>query len=94
MQRIGSDDRKSLRTCGGEGRVREPATVKVSIPKGVDDGTRLCSRGRGDAGLMGGPAADLYVFVQVKDHELFERDGDDLFMNSPSLYFGDPRGFY
>ena len=66
-------------TCGGEGRVREPATVKVSIPKGVDDGTRLCSRGRGDAGLMGGASADLYVFVQVKDHELFERDGDDLF---------------
>ncbi len=65
--------------CNGEGRQREPATVKVNVPLGVDDGTRLCSRGRGDAGLMGGPSGDLYVFVQVKDHKLFEREGDDLF---------------
>ena len=69
--------------CSGEGRLREPATVKVSVPPGVDDGTRLCSRGRGDAGLMGGSPGDLYVFVQVKDHKLFERDGDDLFHEFP-----------
>ena len=65
--------------CSGEGRLREPATVKVNVPPGVDDGTRLCSRGRGDAGLMGGSSGDLYVFVQVKEHKIFERDGDDLF---------------
>ena len=65
--------------CKGEGRIREPDTVKVNVPPGVDDGNRLCSRGRGDAGPLGGPSGDLYVFVQVKEHDLFERDGDDLF---------------
>ena len=65
--------------CRGEGRKRISDTIKIDIPPGVDDGNRLCSRGRGDAGTLGGPPGDLYVEISVKDHKLFERDGDDLF---------------
>lgn len=66
-------------TCNGEGRVREQSSVKVQVPAGVDDGIILSSRGRGDAGVMGGPAGDLLVVVGVQEHDDFERDGDDLF---------------
>ncbi len=65
--------------CRGEGRLKSPANVKVSIPPGVRDGNRLCSRGRGDAGSMGGSSGDLYVDVRIKEHEKFDRDEDDLF---------------
>lgn len=65
--------------CNGEGRTREQSSVKVQVPVGVDDGTILSSRGRGDAGVMGGPAGDLLVVVGVREHDEFERDGDDLF---------------
>ena len=66
-------------SCKGDGRLKSPAKVKVNIPPGVSDGNRLCSRGRGDAGSMGGPAGDLYVDVRIKEHEKFDRDEDDLF---------------
>lgn len=66
-------------TCSGEGRNRKSDSVKVKIPKGINDSSRLCSRGRGDAGPRNGPFGDLYVDVQVKTHKLFERDEDDLF---------------
>ncbi|HCY58535.1 MAG TPA: molecular chaperone DnaJ [Opitutae bacterium] len=65
--------------CRGEGRMRISDSLKVDIPAGVDDGNRLCSRGRGDAGIFGGPSGDLYVDINVKQHKTFERDGDDLF---------------
>ena len=65
--------------CKGEGRKRSPTNIKVNIPKGVGDGNRLCSRGRGDAGPRGGPSGDLYVDVRIKAHDFFERDEDDLF---------------
>ena len=65
--------------CNGEGRVREQTSLKVQVPAGVADGTILSSRGRGDAGVMGGPAGDLLVVVSVQEHDEFERDGDDLF---------------
>ena len=65
--------------CRGEGRKKVQGTVKVNIPMGVSDGNRLCSRGRGDAGMQGGPRGDLYVDVNVKNHKFFERDEDDLF---------------
>lgn len=66
-------------SCRGEGRTKISDTLKIDIPKGVSDGNRLCSRGRGDAGSMGGSSGDLYVDVNVKQHPLFERDEDDLF---------------
>ncbi len=70
--------------CGGQGRVEERATVKVKIPGGVDQGSRLRLRGEGEAGQDGGPPGDLYVILQVKPHDLFERRGDDL-VHSVSL---------
>lgn len=69
--------------CRGEGRVQKETRVKIRIPAGVDTGTRLRSTGHGDAGLRGGPSGDLYVFVVIKRHEMFERDGDDLHCDVP-----------
>lgn len=66
-------------SCKGEGRKKSPTNIKVNIPKGVGDGNRLCSRGRGDAGPRGGPGGDLYVDVRIKQHDFFDRDEDDLF---------------
>ena len=64
--------------CNGQGRREETSRIKIRIPAGVDRGTRLRSSGNGDAGLRGGPAGDLYVFIDIRHHEMFERDGADL----------------
>jgi molecular chaperone DnaJ len=69
--------------CGGDGRKQTPERVSIRIPAGVDDGTRLRSTGKGDAGMRGGPAGDLYVFLHLRDHDVFQRDGDDLFCEVP-----------
>jgi molecular chaperone DnaJ len=70
-------------TCRGEGRVQRDSRIKLRIPAGVDTGTRLRSSGNGDAGVRGGEAGDLYVFLHVRDHDVFERDGADLFCEVP-----------
>jgi molecular chaperone DnaJ len=64
--------------CHGMGQVRRERTLQVRIPAGVDDGARIRLAGEGDAGGRGGPRGDLYIFLSVKPHELFERDGLDL----------------
>lgn len=69
--------------CDGEGRVQETAKINVRIPPGVDTGSKLRSAGNGEAGIMGGSAGDLYIVVHVKEHEIFERQGDDLFTEIP-----------
>lgn len=69
--------------CRGEGVVKEKQHVKVHIPAGVDSGMRLKMSGYGDAGVGGGPAGDLYVFIQVEPHEIFEREGDDILLDLP-----------
>ncbi|MDP0500322.1 MAG: molecular chaperone DnaJ [Verrucomicrobiota bacterium JB022] len=69
--------------CSGEGRVLEQRKVKLRIPAGIDTGQRLRSTGNGEAGMMGGPAGDLYVVIQVKPHSVFERQGDDLYCDVP-----------
>jgi molecular chaperone DnaJ len=69
--------------CRGQGRVEGQQTINVRIPAGVDTGTRLRLTGEGEAGIAGGPAGDLYVVVNVKNHELFERDGPDLHCQVP-----------
>jgi molecular chaperone DnaJ len=71
------------RTCNGEGAVKEKQRVKVHIPAGVDTGMRLKISGHGDAGQGGGPPGDLYVFIQVEPHNLFEREGDDVILHLP-----------
>ncbi|MSU45536.1 MAG: molecular chaperone DnaJ [Lacunisphaera sp.] len=74
---------KPCAKCGGEGRVNETTKVNIRIPPGVDTGNKLRSTGNGEAGAMGGEAGDLYIIVHVKDNEVFERQGDDLFCEIP-----------
>jgi molecular chaperone DnaJ len=70
-------------TCHGSGRVTKERTLSVNIPPGVEDGTRIRLAGEGEAGLRGGPAGDLYIFLAIKPHEFFQRDGADLFCRVP-----------
>src|SRR5882757_1642395 len=74
---------KPCRTCAGQGRVRRDKTLKVNIPAGVEDGTRIRLTGEGEAGARGGPAGDLYVFLSVRRHTLFEREGSDIHCRVP-----------
>ncbi len=69
--------------CSGEGRVQETAKINVRIPPGVDTGSKLRSTGNGESGVMGGSAGDLYIVIHVKEHDVFERQGDDLFCEMP-----------
>ncbi|MCB1112078.1 MAG: molecular chaperone DnaJ [Chlamydiales bacterium] len=69
--------------CHGQGVVKEKQHVKVTIPAGVDNGMRMKVAGYGDAGQNGGPAGDLYVFINVQDHEMFEREGNNLHIVLP-----------
>jgi len=69
--------------CAGQGRVTEERALSVNIPAGIEDGTRIRLAGEGEAGLRGGPPGDLYIFLSVKPHELFQRDGADLYCKVP-----------
>ena len=69
--------------CNGAGRVVKERTLSVNIPAGVEDGTRIRLSGEGEAGLRGGPAGDLYIFLSIKPHEFFQRDGADVFCRVP-----------
>ena len=69
--------------CHGRGQVRKERTLQVRIPAGVDDGARIRLAGEGDSGAHGGPRGDLYIFLSVRPHELFDRDGLDLFCTVP-----------
>ena len=70
-------------SCRGEGRVKEKQHIKIKVPAGVDTGMRLRMSGYGDAGEGGGPAGDLYVFISVEPHSVFEREGDDVYVELP-----------
>ncbi len=70
-------------SCSGAGRVTRERTLSVTIPIGVEDGTRIRLAGEGEAGLRGGPPGDLYIFLSIKPHEFFQRDGADLFCRVP-----------
>ena len=74
------------RSCGGEGRVDQRQTLDVNIPSGVDTGTRIRLTGKGEAGPFGAPAGDLYIFVHVKRHSVFERDGTTLLTRAPITF--------
>ena len=69
--------------CAGQGRVTEERGLSVNIPAGIEDGTRIRLTGEGETGLRNGPAGDLYIFLSVKPHELFQRDGADLYCKVP-----------
>jgi molecular chaperone DnaJ len=74
---------KPCTVCRGEGRVNKTTKLNVRIPPGVETGSRLRSAGNGEAAAAGGTAGDLYIVLTVKEHELFERQGDDLFCEIP-----------
>lgn len=71
------------RKCHGEGRVRKEKTLAVNIPAGVEEGTRIRLAGEGEMGFRGGTAGDLYIFVTVKNHDIFKRDGANIHCSVP-----------
>ena len=70
-------------SCSGAGRVTRDRSLSVNIPAGVEDGTRIRLSGEGEAGMRGGPSGDLYIFLSIKPHPFFQRDGADLFCQVP-----------
>lgn len=70
-------------TCAGAGRIKRNKTLEVKIPAGIDDGMRIRSVGNGEPGVNGGPAGDLYVEIHIKQHNVFQRDDDDLHCEMP-----------
>ncbi len=71
------------KTCGGAGRVHKEKTLNVTIPPGVEDGTRIRLAGEGEAGLRGAQSGDLYIFLHLKTHRFFQRDGADIYCRVP-----------
>jgi len=71
------------KTCQGQGRIHQRHKVKVRIPAGIDTGSRLRLRNEGEAGLRGGSRGDLYIVIQVKPHDFFERHGNDIYCRLP-----------
>ena len=71
------------KNCGGEGRVHKEKTLSVNIPPGVEEGTRIRLSGEGEAGLRGAPAGDLYIFLQLQPHRLFQREAADIYCRVP-----------
>ncbi len=77
---------KPCRHCRGEGRVDQPQALDVSIPPGVDTGTRIRLTGKGEAGPFGSPPGDLYIFIHIRRHAVFERDGTTLITRVPIAF--------
>jgi molecular chaperone DnaJ len=82
----GQSFEKSCNTCGGSGRKDKTSKIKLRIPAGIEDGSRLRSSGQGEGGVRGGGSGDLYVVVHVQEHPFFERDGLDLFCEVPMSF--------
>ena len=75
--------KKPCKECGGVGQVREERKLQVKIPAGVESGMRIRLSGEGEPGELGGPSGDLYIFVDVVEHDIFERDGPNLYCRAP-----------
>jgi molecular chaperone DnaJ len=82
-QGLGQIIKNPCRSCGGAGRVEKDRALSVNIPAGVETGTRIRLAGEGEAGLRGGPSGDLYIFIEVAPHPIFEREGTDLHCRVP-----------
>lgn len=80
---MGQTIKDPCKSCHGQGRVEKEKQLSVNIPAGVETGTRIRLAGEGEAGMRGGPTGDLYIFIEVNDHKLFERDGVNLFCQIP-----------
>lgn len=75
--------RNPCKSCQGSGQVQKERTLSVNVPPGVEEGTRIRLTGEGQAGINGGPAGDLYIFISLAPHALFQRDGHDLHCRAP-----------
>ncbi|HZU90359.1 MAG TPA: molecular chaperone DnaJ [Stellaceae bacterium] len=82
-QGVGRIIEKPCKSCGGQGRVRRDKTLSVNIPPGVEDGTRIRLAGEGEIGVRGGSPGDLYIFVSVAPHPIFQRDGANIHCRVP-----------
>ncbi|MDA7429881.1 molecular chaperone DnaJ [Primorskyibacter aestuariivivens] len=80
---LGQIIKNPCKSCQGAGRVEKDRALSVNIPKGVETGTRIRLAGEGEAGMRGGPPGDLYIFIEVAKHKIFEREGSDLFCRVP-----------
>jgi molecular chaperone DnaJ len=80
---VGQIVEKPCRECNGEGRLEKPSRIKLKIPAGIADGSRLRSSRNGEAGIRGGSPGDLYVVIHVKEHKVFQRDEDNLYCEVP-----------
>ncbi|MCE3005473.1 MAG: molecular chaperone DnaJ [Rickettsiales bacterium] len=82
-QGTGKVIKKACKTCAGSGRVRKEKSLAVTIPPGVEEGTRIRLAGEGEAGFRGGPAGDLYIFLSIRIHKLFRREGANIYCRVP-----------
>jgi molecular chaperone DnaJ len=80
---LGQTIKNPCKVCHGAGRVEKDRSLSVNIPAGVETGTRIRLAGEGEAGMRGGPAGDLYIFIEVREHALFQRDGVTLYCRVP-----------
>jgi len=80
---VGQIIEKPCRDCDGEGRAENTSRIKLKIPAGIADGSRLRSSGNGEAGIRGGAAGDLYVVIHIKEHPIFQREDDNLYCEVP-----------
>ena len=80
---IGQMIKNPCKKCGGQGRAEKDRALSVNIPAGVETGTRIRLSGEGEAGLRGGPSGDLYIFIEVREHDIFQREGGNLFCRVP-----------
>ena len=80
---MGQTIKNPCKTCHGAGRVEKERSLSVNIPAGVETGTRIRLAGEGEAGMRGGPTGDLYIFIEVGEHRLFQRDGTNLYCRVP-----------
>lgn len=83
---VGQIIEKPCRVCDGEGRVENTSRIKLKIPAGISDGSRLRTTGNGEAGIRGGPPGDLYVVIHVREHAIFQRDEDNLYCEVPIAF--------
>ncbi|MGD7047523.1 molecular chaperone DnaJ [Rossellomorea marisflavi] len=82
----GKQIKDKCRTCGGDGKVQKRRKISVKIPAGIDDGQQLRVSGQGEPGINGGPVGDLYVVFHVRNHDFFERNGDDVYCEMPITF--------
>jgi len=80
---MGQIIKNPCKSCGGQGRKEKDRALSVNIPAGVETGTRIRLSGEGEAGLRGGASGDLYIFIEVAPHDIFQRDGTNLFCRVP-----------